>query len=70
MSELETLKLKRRIMKMESAIKSTLAYIGGVEAEASEILSQRSGVPRGRWAFARGASQVAKCVKNLLSGGL
>lgn len=68
--ELETLKLKQRIMKMESVIRSALSYIGGVEAEAGEILSQRSGVPRGRWAFVKGASQVARCVKNLLSRGL
>jgi hypothetical protein len=70
MSELETLKLKQRIIKMESAIKSTLHYIGGVEAETSEILSQRSGVPRGRWAFVKGAAQVARCVKNYLERGL
>ncbi len=55
---------------MQSAIRSALSYISGVEAEVGEILSQRSGVPRGRWAFARGALQVARCVKNYLEKGL
>lgn len=64
------LKLKRRLIKMESAIKSALRYVSGVELEANEILSRRSGVPRGRWAFVKGASQVATRVKNLLIGGL
>jgi predicted nuclease with TOPRIM domain len=65
----ENAALRRRVVKLESEIKRLRARLKAIREfcerilEATErILSRRSGVPRGKWAYARGAEGVASRV--------
>lgn len=70
LQRLELERLQNRIMRLESIIKNLRRYVIRVEAETSEILAHSSGVPRGKWSFAKGAFKVVGDVKNLLERGL
>lgn len=67
---LEVERLKNRILKLENTIRELRRYIGQVENETKKILTQKSGIPRGRWAFARGAYKIVQDVKRFLERGL
>lgn len=68
--ELEVERLRNRIMRMETIIKELLHYTAKVEAETGQILGQSSGVPRGKWSFAKGADRIARDVRRFLERGL
>lgn len=42
------------------------AYVAAVLVRTGEVLGQRSGVQRGRWAYARGADGVARRVAGIV----
>lgn len=66
--ELRVARLERKVRRLEAMISKVRRYAGGVLHEARKILSQRSGVPRGQWAFVKGAASVAKNVLRIVGG--
>lgn len=63
-------RLKKRIVRLETIIRELSYYAARVENETGRILKQPSGVPRGKWSFAKGADRVAKDVRRFLERGL
>ena len=49
----------RQLEKLKQALERIRAFCGEVVSRSDAILSQPSGVPRGKWAFARGAKEIA-----------
>ena len=62
----ENEKLKRRIKKLEELLKRIREYCWGVVKRTDKILSQRSGISRGQWSFAKGARGVAEAILSYL----
>lgn len=50
------------------ALETVRGFCAAVTVRSEGILEKRSGVPRGKWAFAKGAHEIAarvlECVKN------
>jgi len=59
-------KLEKIIKKMREALERIWRYVVGVLRETRRVLGQRSGVPRGEWAYAVGANEVAEEVEKLV----
>jgi predicted RNase H-like nuclease (RuvC/YqgF family) len=58
--------LRREIKALKRKLETIRRYAEKVRRTAAAILSQRSGVPRGKWSYARGAEGVADGVLKLL----
>ncbi len=65
----ENERLRRHIERLRRVIRMARAACLKWLEQTREILSQKSGVPRGMWAFARGAHQVAVQLLAILSSG-
>jgi len=63
-------KLEKIIKKMREALERIWRYVVGVLRETRRVLGQRSGVPRGEWAYTMGADKVAEKVERLAREGL
>lgn len=61
--------LQERIEKLEEKIEAVRVFVLNIYNQANQILSRRSGVPRGIWSYWKGAGEVARKVYNLLSEG-
>lgn len=59
--------LNEQIEKLEKRIDKVRQYTLNVYRKAAQVLMQRSGVPRGTWAFWKGAGGVARRVYNMLT---
>lgn len=59
--------LRRRILKLEQLLTQALYYCTTVKNQANYILSHKSGISRGQWAYSRGAGKIATKVIDLLS---
>lgn len=60
--------LKRQNRKLNQRLVRVLVYVNKVRTEAAEVLSQGSGVERGRWSYVKGADFVAGNVRRLIRG--
>lgn len=58
--------LQKRIRKLLVALQRIWQYVVRVLSETRPILSRRSGVPRGNWAYCLGADEVADEVETLV----
>lgn len=65
--EIQTLRYKVR--RMQRALELARAACRQYMAQAGAVLSQKSGVPKGQWVYARGAWEVAARLAAILSGG-
>jgi predicted RNase H-like nuclease (RuvC/YqgF family) len=57
--------LEREIKRLQRKLDIIRRYAEKVKEAAGAILCQRSGVPRGKWSFARGADRTADGVLRL-----
>lgn len=55
------------IIRLQRVIQSAQAVSARIEAEADKVLNG-SGVPRGKWAFAKGAKDAAEAIYRRLAG--
>ena len=65
--EIQTLRYKVR--RMQRAIELARAACRQYMAQTQAVLSQKSGVPKGQWVYARGAWEVAARLAAILSSG-
>lgn len=59
-------KLEKHIERLQEALRRVWQYVIRVLGETRPILSRRSGVPRGNWAYCLGADEVAEEVESLV----
>ena len=62
-------RLRRQVRRLQQVIQMARAACVKWLAQTRTILSKKSGVPRGMWAFARGAHEVAVRLLGILSQG-
>ena len=62
----ENQRLQRQNQKLRRAITVILNYAITERQQAAALLSQKSGVPRSQWVFAKGVYRVAEGVLALL----
>ena len=62
----ENQRLQRQNQKLRRAIAIVLSYAITERQQAAALLSQKSGVPRNQWVFAKGVYRVAEGVLALL----
>ena len=62
-------RLNRQVRRLRQVIRMARAACLKWLAQTRAVLSRKSGVPRGMWAFARGAHQVAARLLAILSSG-
>lgn len=63
--EAEAERLARQVDRLRHQQERIRRYAELVRQKAGAILCQRSGVPRGKWSFARGADRTAEGVLKL-----
>ena len=64
--EHQVAQMERRIRRLQQIIESARAAAAWWLARAQQVLSRRSGVPFGRWAFMLGAYYAASTIYRLL----
>ena len=65
----ENERLRRHIERLRRVIRMARATCQKWIVQTREVLSQKSGMPRGLWAFARGAHEVARRLLGILNQG-
>ena len=63
--EAENEALRAEIQRLRRQLEAIRRYCNLILERTRRILGQRSGVPRGKWSFARGADGVADSVEKL-----
>lgn len=58
--------LEEHVERLHGALHRIWQYVIWVLSETGPVLSRRSGVPRGNWAYCLGADEVAEEVENLV----
>ena len=66
--ENELSRTRAEVKRLEGILGAIWQYAKSVTDKAGAVLGKRSGVPRGKWAFCRGAHQVGDHVKRLVGG--
>lgn len=64
----EIQRLQERVQQLERVIRMARALCQGAKEEFGQVLSQRSGVKRGNWAYAKGGYTVACRILTALGG--
>jgi len=65
----ENEELRRMVERLKRVLEWAKAQCRGYIAQTRETLDKSSGVPRARWAYCRGAYEVAYNVLAILQGG-
>lgn len=67
--EAEVNRLKRQNARLKKQLARVRQYAAGVLHETDKVLKQKSGVPRAKWAYTKGAAYVAHGVLRVVGGG-
>jgi len=59
--------LRRQVLKLERIINQVLFYCNNIYNQTNYILSHKSGIPRGQWAYSKGAGKISKKVIEIIS---